>query len=363
LAEKRYLEFPVVSRSRKQVQDDLFKQVIAGKGPPDETDGEEPIIAADPLAQSRLRAQGLPSTDRPAAGSIAEQVGMESGFGEAVHEPLTDLWRLSTQALPELAAQSIPYNLGDILDREALVKSGLIYPPGGPPQFDPEPDLLALLKGEASVTETKEALIESFHERSPAGQMAVVGQYDLSNLLPIPVGRAKFGQKALAESVAKLGRGKPVFVPGARGAVAPSGVPRFRTPLALPLGTGRTAEGAIISPGQMRTFPTPKVPVAPVEHSLVIVTPQKPLGEKLIFANKRNGPTAGGVHRGKHTRAGATVTVRYTPGSRGATAGTHARVDGCVRCWRGCAAWWSSGWCCYAWAWRPAFFNRQHLFG
>jgi hypothetical protein len=288
LAEKRYLEFPVVSRSRKQVQDDLFKQVIAGKGPPDETDGEEPIIAADPLAQSRLRAQGLPSTDRPAAGSIAERFAMEAGFGEAGHEPLTDLWRLSTQALPELAAQSIPYNLGDILDREALVKSGLIYPPGGPSQFDPKPDLLPLLKGEASVTETKEALLESFHERSPAGQMAVVGQYDLSNLLPIPVGRAKFGQKALAESVAKLGRGKPVFVPGARGAVAPSGVPRFGTPLALPPGTGRTAEGAIISPGQMPTFPTPKVPVAPVEHSLVIVTPQKPLGEKLIFANKRN---------------------------------------------------------------------------
>jgi len=55
--------------------------------------------------------------------------------------------------------------------------------------------------------------------------------------------------------------------------------------LALPPGSGRTAEGAIIAPGDV-----PVVRTAPVaaEHSLVLVTPQKPLGEKIIFRSKRD---------------------------------------------------------------------------
>ena len=57
--------------------------------------------------------------------------------------------------------------------------------------------------------------------------------------------------------------------------------------LALPPGTGRTAEGTIPAPGQI---PKPSEMVRPVEPSpsLVIVTPQKPLGEKLTFRSRRD---------------------------------------------------------------------------
>jgi hypothetical protein len=77
LAEKRYLEFPVVSRTRKQVQDDLFKQVIAGKGPDEDEEDRSPF-AINPLADlARLqRGEGIGG---PAPGSLAERFGMEPG--------------------------------------------------------------------------------------------------------------------------------------------------------------------------------------------------------------------------------------------------------------------------------------------
>ena len=77
MAEKRYLEFPVVSRTRKQVQDDLFKQVIAGKGPDEDEEDRSPF-AINPLADlARLqRGEGIGG---PAPGSLAERFGMEPG--------------------------------------------------------------------------------------------------------------------------------------------------------------------------------------------------------------------------------------------------------------------------------------------
>jgi len=102
------------------------------------------------------------------------------------------------EALSEAVSQSQPYSIGDIFDPELR---GMLLPPGGPTQLDPQPDLLPLFQGKAGLQETGQRLLESSAERSVAGQIAT-GIYDLT--LPFPgIGMGKLaGKGAQAAKVA-----------------------------------------------------------------------------------------------------------------------------------------------------------------
>ena len=106
----------------------------------------------------------------------------------------------------ELAVQSVPYNVADIFDPQF---KNMMLPPGGPSQYDPAPDILPLLKQEIGVGETYAALLESFKERSTAGQIAT-GSQDILNVAPV-IG---FGP-----SPATIGRGIRAGAQAARPAI------------------------------------------------------------------------------------------------------------------------------------------------
>lgn len=127
---------------------------------------------------------------------------------------------------------------------------------------------------------------ERFRENIPAGSRFLAeGGTDPLNLIP------GFGLTRLptrASQIGRLGSSVNVIERGASQAFGRELVRGLNRPrqLALNPATGRTAEGAIPLGG---TTPSVRGPVSPspVESTMVIVTPQNPLGERLTFAGPR----------------------------------------------------------------------------
>jgi len=120
---------------------------------------------------------------------------------------------------------------------------------------------------------------QEFRERPFLAQLGLgaIDPFALAARAPATAARAgNVGQRIAAGQV------RPQTVRPPRSSI---GAPP-RAQLALPPGSSRTAEGAIQTPG--RVPPAPRVAQEVVEPSLVIVTPQRPLGERLIFSSQRN---------------------------------------------------------------------------